>query len=44
MKRIIAEIEDERFHQKIKVKAAGQGKTIKEVIIQLLIEWLKSEK
>jgi len=41
IKRIVVEL-DENVHQKIKAKAMKQGKSMREVLTELLKEWLKS--
>lgn len=40
MKKLQAIVSDE-FHRLVKVKVAEEGKTIKEVIVELLRAWLK---
>jgi len=40
MKRLSAYVNEE-FHRLVKAKAAEEGKTIKEVIVELLRAWLK---
>ena len=40
MKRLTIDIED-REHQELKIKAAQQGKTIRDIITKLIREFLK---
>lgn len=40
MKQIRANVSDE-FHRIVKVEATKEGKTIREVVVSLLKEWLK---
>lgn len=42
-KRLTVEI-DEKMHSEAKSKAYGEGKTLKEKIIELLTKWLKDKK
>ena len=40
MKRIVVELDDKQ-HQKIKLKAAKTGKSMREIFTELLEKWLK---
>jgi hypothetical protein len=43
IKRLVLEL-DEEFHQKIKVKATSLKKSMKQVMIELLSEWVRRVK
>ena len=40
IKRIVVEL-DEEFHQRIKRKAVNQRKSMRRIVLELLIDWLK---
>lgn len=40
MKRLVVDV-DEKTHRKVKRKTADEGKTIREVILDLVNSWLK---
>ncbi len=42
MKRLIAEVDDE-LYQAVKIKAIRQGKTMREVIVELVQKWLAED-
>ena len=43
MKRLTVDVSDD-FHRRVKVKATQEGKTISDVLRELLQRWLEEEK
>lgn len=43
IKRLVLEL-DEEFHQKVKVKATAQKKSMRQVMLELLTEWVRRTK